>query len=214
MNMQEIQAPMNYLIKIPPRERRDKFNRIFTQQGIVLAKRLTGAAKHRPEGERGKTRTVPCALEYTGYDTKVVQKERYTYIEEEQRWGNKMEDVETIDYTSEYTTRWLLAEVPINRVSRLWDEYIEEKEIEEEIKRAQREEAEARAEERRRELEEQKAKRQAESQERADKVRTWLTSQLGDKHGIELEVGWYGISITLPTDIRSIEYWERLMGES
>lgn len=197
MNMQEIEVFRDYLVKLP--REKDGFPKVrWTGRAIAM-----GTKRFQRTAQRGQTRKIPMALEYKGYDFKTETKTRtlpgvYNYDTKQYEYPTEDYIVTVLDYSSEVTTRWYNCEYPINRILRLWDEYIEEKEIEEEIKRQQQEERE------REQLERSRGNR-----ERVEKVKEAL-DRLYPEHGITFEASEYGITV-YGMNTRKIEWWEKLV---
>lgn len=217
MRMVELVIGKDYYCK-PPKDAVPQPR--YTGRLIVMAKQ-----DERPT-EKGKTRTIPCALEYNGHDIVEDVRRENRYVEG-QGWVPTEIPYFRFDYDSKRETRWQLVQFPINRIIRDWDEYQEELEIEEEIRRAAMTKAQLEAEERRKRIEEERERQQevmrqrqaeerkrreevqGENQKRVDAVKSWL-DEFFPTHEVRLSVNEYGISIDAHA-VGRLEWWETLI---
>lgn len=185
MKMLDMINLTEYLIKYRPKDRWGYSSRSASQgRGLLIDKKMPV-----PDHEKSRTRKVAFAVA----KTVSMWRNKFTGETVTYRFGTNRDDWEIVEIES-----WEPYWIPISNVIRPYDEYLEEKEIEAEIRR-QREE----------QYRKQQEEAIAQHQERADRLKNWL-DKIYPEHGIEVTASSYGVSLYQGVT-RDINWWEKFM---
>lgn len=187
MKMLELVNGASYEVKTPS----SRYGGSKAEEHLLIDKKMPTPLHE----QRGKIRRVAMAKKTMGYQTKTIPNPH--------GWGGP--GVRTVnDYDKPMVEMWVPVWVPINKIMRSWDEYIEEKEIEEEIKAA-------RAEKYERERQERREREEAERKEQESKLVTMKErlDKVYPGNGVTFSMR-YGY-LEIRGDFKNLGWWEKLL---